>query len=182
VEAPSAPVVAPTVAAPAVAQPTTPAATTVAAPVAGATARHATTPTAGSPGHSLSGGATPVAGSAAPAPSLAPVAAAAPVAAPVVTATAPEAPQVEALAAEHTLLSSGFEARSNPREALAIADRHAREYPNGQMAADREFIAVQALSDLGRADETRARGEALIARFPSSPYVQRVRRLLDSLP
>lgn len=70
---------------------------------------------------------------------------------------------------------------SDPREALARYDQHAREFPRGQMAAEREFLAVSALHALGRDDEARDRGERLVAQHPSSPYASRARRLLDAL-
>jgi hypothetical protein len=70
----------------------------------------------------------------------------------------------------------------DPGAALAQLDRHGQEFPRGQLAAEREFFAVQALHRLGRDADARARGDALIARFPTSPYASRTRRLLDSLP
>lgn len=71
---------------------------------------------------------------------------------------------------------------SDPREALSRLDRHEQEFPRGQLAAEREFLAVDALRALGRTSEARARAEALVARFPASPYAARTRRLLDAMP
>ena len=70
----------------------------------------------------------------------------------------------------------------DPAAALAQLDRHEREFPRGQLAAEREFFAVQALHRLGRDAEARTRGDALLARFSTSPYASRTRRLLDGLP
>ncbi len=71
---------------------------------------------------------------------------------------------------------------SDPQEALAALDRHAREFPNGQMAAEREFLAVRLLRSLGRESDARARADSLAARYPSSPYAARARRLFDTTP
>lgn len=71
---------------------------------------------------------------------------------------------------------------SDPREALSRLDRHEREFPHGQLAAEREFLAVDALRALGRHADARARAEALVSRFPASPYAARARRLLDAMP
>ncbi len=67
-------------------------------------------------------------------------------------------------------------------EALAQLARHEREFPRGQHAEDREFVAVQALHNLGRSTEARARAQALITRFPDSPMRGRAQRLIDTLP
>jgi hypothetical protein len=96
----------------------------------------------------------------------------------------PAAPAVaeNTLARELALLGAASAMQGNdPREALARYDQHAREFPRGQMAAEREFLAVSALHALGRDEEARARGERLIAQHPASPYASRTRRLLDAL-
>ncbi len=70
----------------------------------------------------------------------------------------------------------------DPQGALAALDRHAREFPSGQMAAEREFLAVRLLRSLGRESDARARADALATRYPSSPYAARARRLFDTTP
>lgn len=93
------------------------------------------------------------------------------------TEAAPEEP----LQREISMLGSAAASiDSDPAAALANLDRHAREFPSGQMAPEREFLAVRALLSLHRDAEARTRAEALERRFPSSPYVARVRRLLPS--
>lgn len=93
------------------------------------------------------------------------------------TAAAPEEPLVR----EASMLGAAVASiDSDPAAALANLDHHAREFPSGQMAAEREFLAVRALLNLHRDAEARVRGEALASRFPSSPYVARVRRLFSS--
>jgi hypothetical protein len=71
---------------------------------------------------------------------------------------------------------------ADPTAALAQANAHATEFRDGQLVAERELIAIDALQQLGRSKEARSRGEALIRHFPSSIYVARVRRLLTTLP
>lgn len=64
----------------------------------------------------------------------------------------------------------------DPAAALAILDDHERAFPRGQLADEREFMAVDALRRLGRRAEADARGEALLRRSPSSPYARVLRR------
>ncbi|MBK8262155.1 MAG: hypothetical protein IPK80_12570 [Nannocystis sp.] len=47
----------------------------------------------------------------------------------------------------------------SPRQTLHYADQHAREFPNGQFAAVREALRVEALCLLRRGDEARALAE-----------------------
>lgn len=70
----------------------------------------------------------------------------------------------------------------DPRASLVELDRHAREFPNGQMAVEREFLAVRALRSLGRDADARARAAALADRYPASPYAARARHLFESTP
>jgi hypothetical protein len=63
-------------------------------------------------------------------------------------------------------------------EALAICAEHARTFPHGLLAQEREVIAVDALVRLGRMDEARERGERFAATFPSSTHRQRIETLL----
>jgi hypothetical protein len=71
---------------------------------------------------------------------------------------------------------------ASPGRALAVLEDHRREFPSGQLAAEREFLAVEALRRMGRSDEARRRADALIARWASSPYAARARRVLASTP
>ena len=54
----------------------------------------------------------------------------------------------------------------NPDQALADAERHAQRFPAGQLAEDREVLAVRALLALGRSAEARARAQRAKTRFP----------------
>lgn len=69
-----------------------------------------------------------------------------------------------------------------PAAQLARAERHAQEFPHGQMAGDRECLAIFALRDLGRVDDARRRSESLLRRYPSAPCASQARRMLLPAP
>ncbi|WP_437593536.1 hypothetical protein [Sorangium sp. So ce1000] len=93
------------------------------------------------------------------------------------------APDSDALLREATRLEQARArlARS-PEACLAALDEHRREFPRGQLMAEREFITIDALMRLGRAEEARARAEAFLMTYASSPYAERVRRIVDKAP
>lgn len=85
----------------------------------------------------------------------------------------------DALAGEAKLLNQAHAVMAaDPQKALAIAGEHAKRYPRGQLAAERELILVQALVKLGRAREAEARGRALRKSTPSSIYGERLDTIL----
>jgi TolA-binding protein len=85
----------------------------------------------------------------------------------------------DALAGEAKLLNQAHVAMAaDPQQALAIAGEHAKRYPRGQLAAERELILVQALVKLGRVREAEARGRALRKNTPSSIYGERLDTIL----
>jgi hypothetical protein len=65
-----------------------------------------------------------------------------------------------------------------PSAALARLDEHRREFPGGQLAPEREFLAVDALRKLNRIREARERALDLTRKFPSSSYGARATQLL----
>jgi hypothetical protein len=69
----------------------------------------------------------------------------------------------------------------HPSGALAVLDRHAVAFPAGQLGMERELLAVQALRRLGRLEEARARGDALLRQATGSIYEVRVRAMMDEL-
>jgi len=100
---------------------------------------------------------------------------------PAPTAAAPSASNAgeDALSGEAQLLNEAHRAlASNPDQALAIAREHARRYPRGQLAAERELILVQALVKLGRVREAEARGRELRKTAPKSIYEERLDKIL----
>lgn len=52
--------------------------------------------------------------------------------------------------------------------ALDALDRHSRNFPNGELAEEREALAIQALAQLGDATATRTRAEAFRKSYPNS--------------
>ena len=67
---------------------------------------------------------------------------------------------------------------SDPARALAIAEEHARTFPAGELVQEREVVTVEALARLGRNAEAKTRANALVRRFPRTPYVTRLERAL----
>ena len=67
---------------------------------------------------------------------------------------------------------------SDPARALAIADEHALAFPRGELTQEREVVAVEALSKLGRKDDALRRANALLRRFPRTPYVAHLEKAL----
>lgn len=74
------------------------------------------------------------------------------------------------LARERTLLDMARTAitRGDASAALTAADDHAREFPRGQLAEEREVIAVQALASQNRRAEARARAATFRRNYPNS--------------
>jgi hypothetical protein len=65
-----------------------------------------------------------------------------------------------------------------PALALDIVQRHQARYPDGQLSAEREFIAVEALLRLGRRDDAKRRAAPRLQQDPDSLYAKRLRHLL----
>ena len=88
-------------------------------------------------------------------------------------------PRADSLAREAALIEEARRTvRANPGGALQTLERHRREFPQGQLIAEREFLAVHALVSLGRRDEAGARGRRLMQQYPGSAYAQQVPALL----
>jgi hypothetical protein len=83
------------------------------------------------------------------------------------------------VAAEARLLEAARRAIAvEPARALALIERHEREFPAGALTIEREFLAIDALVRAGRRPEAQARGERLQKRMPGSLYEQRLERIL----
>ena len=95
------------------------------------------------------------------------------------TLAAPK-PSADTLAEENALLDPiRGKLDADPSGVLVAADAHRKKFPAGQLAADREYLAVRALKKLGRGDDAKKRGEAFLARYPNSPYAMYVRKLIE---
>jgi hypothetical protein len=88
-------------------------------------------------------------------------------------------PSNDMLAREVPLIDAGrSELATSPSRALAALEAHRREFPHGQLAAEREFLAVQALVQMNRIADAKKRADDLAARFPTSSYAARAARLV----
>jgi hypothetical protein len=82
-------------------------------------------------------------------------------------------------ATEVSLLGRAQQAlATDPGGALALTVEHARAFPRGTLAQEREFIAIQALEALGRHPEAVARAARFRANYPSSAHLRRLDPLL----
>jgi hypothetical protein len=102
---------------------------------------------------------------------------------PVTSVTPGAAPTISAddLAREASLLESArASVATAPAAALAALDEHARRFPRGQLAAERELLRVDALTRLGQRGDAAARGRDLMNRDDGKLYEGRVRTLLDA--
>jgi hypothetical protein len=103
------------------------------------------------------------------------------VAPPPTPATEPAAP-TDALAREVPLIDAGrADLATAPSRALAALETHRREFPRGQLAAEREFLAVQALVQMNRIADAKTRAQELTAHHPSSSYAARAARLIEDV-
>lgn len=102
--------------------------------------------------------------------------------APPVDARAP-AIDADALLREAALLEKARAGIArDPEASLRALDEHREGFGDGQLAAERELLAIDALAQQGRTAEARSRAQAFLARFPSSPYADRVRRIVGTNP
>lgn len=67
----------------------------------------------------------------------------------------------------------------SPARALLLTQEHREQFRSGQMSAERELIAIDALLRLGRTREAEARAKPFLADGASQIFAQRVRNLLD---
>ncbi len=67
---------------------------------------------------------------------------------------------------------------SDPGAVLEITAEHSSRYPTGDFVEERETLAIEALTRLGRESEARTRARRFEANHPSSPYLDRIRRAL----
>lgn len=69
--------------------------------------------------------------------------------------------------------------RGAPAQALALCDRHAERFPDGQLVQEREIIRIDATRALGREDQARTMARAFLAAHPRSPSREHLRWALD---
>jgi hypothetical protein len=97
--------------------------------------------------------------------------------------TPAEAPApTDTLAREVPLIDAGrADLATAPSRALAALEAHRREFPRGQLAAEREFLVVQALVQMNRLADAKTRAGELARRYPTSSYAARATRLIQDV-
>jgi hypothetical protein len=78
--------------------------------------------------------------------------------------------------------ASGALRAGNAEQALALSEQAGRLFPGGQLAEEREALAIEALIVLGRRAEAKARTERFRERFPRSPAGARLSTKIDLSP
>lgn len=87
-------------------------------------------------------------------------------------------PGADRAAEARILLGARRALRTDPAGALAASEKHRRIFPRGELAEERELLAVRALVALHRRDEARKRAAAFARSYPDSPYEGAVRDAL----
>jgi hypothetical protein len=68
---------------------------------------------------------------------------------------------------------------TNPERALALTRAHRQRFPNGVLAQEREVIAIEALSRLGRKDDAKQRSEEFERTYPGSAHQRKVESAVE---
>lgn len=84
---------------------------------------------------------------------------------------------VDPLTSENELIARAQQALASgqPGQALAALDEHARRFPTGALAYEREAARAVALCRAGRTSEGRAAAAPFVAHDPDSPIAQRIK-------
>lgn len=72
-------------------------------------------------------------------------------------------------------------ARHNVGEAMGLLSRHETEFPNGQLAEERESLWIQCLVNSGKGAEARIRADDFRRRFPRSILLPAVDAVVESI-
>jgi TolA-binding protein len=76
---------------------------------------------------------------------------------------------------EASLLQAAQSAlKTDPHRALALVEEHRRLYPHGALSQEREVIAIEALTRLGRTSEARKKANDFKQRYPDSAHESKV--------
>jgi hypothetical protein len=73
-------------------------------------------------------------------------------------------------------------ARGQAQDAIAAMEEHARRWPNGELAAEREVVLIQALVAAGRLPEARARAARFHQAFPKSIFAPAIDIAIGAAP
>ncbi len=95
------------------------------------------------------------------------------------TAVVEPAPSNSDLEAELRLLRQANAAMRAGRnaEALRVLDRHAREFPRGQLAPERDYKRARVTCDLGQVEAARDLARSFLRTYPRSPMRARAREI-----
>jgi len=63
--------------------------------------------------------------------------------------------------------------------ALQLTKEHTRRYPKGDLAQEREVIAIEALRRLGQLDAAKKRGAVFEQQYPGSAHRSKVQQTLQ---
>lgn len=101
-----------------------------------------------------------------------------------VAAPAPASSVADTLGAERAVVEDARSllSRGDAVAALGRLDEHARRFPNARLGEEREALAIQALVNMGRSGDARARADSFRARWPSSVYRPAVDATIRSIP
>ncbi len=80
------------------------------------------------------------------------------------------------LAAEVAMLDAARQA-GDPDTTLRLIDRYRYEFPEGELVADAEVVAIEALAAKGEHAEVARRATRFLAQHPNDPHAAEVRRL-----
>jgi hypothetical protein len=86
----------------------------------------------------------------------------------------------EAMSAEVTmLLEARRQAATDPASALVTLEQHARSFPSGSLAMERDVLIVETLARSGRRPEAVRRALTILERAPNAFYAARLRQLIE---
>ncbi len=93
-------------------------------------------------------------------------------------------PPASAIDLERLLIEQATSALSRRQadQTLAACAQHATQFPAGQLAEERESLAIRALASVGRMDEARARAEKFRAQFPGGLLLEVVNAAVRDTP
>jgi hypothetical protein len=117
-------------------------------------------------------------------PARRPIARSAPPPGPAAPPAVPEAapPEVDRPSEGALLLRARIALRAHPEDTLALAEEHRATFPDGEMVAEREVLAIEALAAMERFEAARSRAARFAASHPGSPYRARVEAALAREP
>lgn len=87
---------------------------------------------------------------------------------------APPAAEAKPISETSLLEAARSIVKSDPRRALALTEEHRRRFPNGVLAQEREVLAIEALSALGRSDAAETRARDFGRQYPGSAHEKKI--------